>query len=311
MIPDRLRIGTRGSDMALAQTHLVRDRLAAAWPELAEPGRLEIVVINTIADRVLDRPLSAIGGKGLFTKELEQALLDGRIDLAVHSMKDVETWLPDGLEIACILPRDDPREAFLSHKAGRLADLPAGSSLGTSSLRRTAQIREMRPDLRIVPLRGNANTRLRKLAEGECDATLLALCGLQRLGMAELAQEIISTAEILPAVAQGALGIECRSADAAIIELLAPLRCLASTQCVQAERGLLEALDGSCRTPVAVLAQIEQGRLSLNGQLFTPDGLQRWSAMGSGMPADAHGIGFAAGQELRAAAGDLYATLLQ
>ncbi|RDJ26825.1 hydroxymethylbilane synthase [Bosea caraganae] len=311
MIPDRLRIGTRGSDMALAQTHLVRDRLKAAWPELTEPGRIEIVVINTIADRVLDRPLSAIGGKGLFTKELEQALLDGRIDLAVHSMKDVETWLPDGLEIACILPRDDPREAFLSHKAKRLADLPAGSSVGTSSLRRAAQILEMRPDLRIAPLRGNANTRLRKLGEGECDATLLALCGLRRLGMAEIAQEIISTAEMLPSVAQGALGIECRSADSALIDLLTPLRCVTSTQRVQAERALLEALDGSCRTPVAALAEIEHGRLSLSGLLFTPDGLKRWSATGEGAPADAHAIGFAAGQALREAAGDLYASLLQ
>lgn len=311
MIPDRLRIGTRGSDMALAQTHLVRARLQAAWPELAEPGRIEIEVVTTIADKVLDRPLSAIGGKGLFTKELEQALLDGRIDLAVHSMKDVETWLPDGLEIACILPRDDPREAFLSHKAARLADLPAGSSIGTSSLRRAAQILEMRPDLRIAPLRGNANTRMRKLAEGECDATLLALCGLQRLGMADLAQEVIATADMLPSVAQGALGIECRRADAAIIELLAPLRCLQSTQCVAAERGLLEALDGSCRTPIAALAHIENDRLSLTGLLFTPDGSRRWSATGEGAPQDAHAIGFAAGQELRAAAGDLYTFLLQ
>jgi hydroxymethylbilane synthase len=311
MIPDKLRIGTRGSDMALAQTHLVRARLQAAWPELAEPGRLEIEVVTTIADKVLDRPLSAIGGKGLFTKELEQALLEGRIDLAVHSMKDVETWLPDGLEIACILPRDDPREAFLSHKAARLADLPAGSSIGTSSLRRAAQILEMRPDLRIAPLRGNANTRLRKLHDGECDATLLALCGLQRLGMAGLAQEIIATADMLPSVAQGALGIECRSADAAIIDLLAPLRCEPSTQRVAAERGLLEALDGSCRTPVAALARIESGRLSLTGLLFTPDGRRRWSAIGEGAPSDAHAIGFAAGQELRAAAGDLYTSLLQ
>jgi hydroxymethylbilane synthase len=274
MIPDRLRIGTRGSDMALAQTHLVRARLQAAWPELAEPGRIEIEVVTTIADKVLDRPLSAIGGKGLFTKELEQALLDGRIDLAVHSMKDVETWLPDGLEIACILPRDDPREAFLSHKATRLADLPAGSSIGTSSLRRAAQILEMRPDLRIAPLRGNANTRMRKLAEGECDATLLALCGLQRLGMADLAQEIIATADMLPSVAQG-------------------------------------ALDGSCRTPIAALAHIENDRLSLTGLLFTPDGSRRWSTTGEGSPQDAHAIGFAAGQELRAAAGDLYTSLLQ
>ncbi len=311
MFPGTLRIGTRGSDMALAQAGLVRDRLALAWPELAEPGRLEIVVVTTIADRVLDRPLSAIGGKGLFTKELEQALLADRIDLAVHSMKDVETWIPDGLALACILPRDDPREAFLSPHAGSLRELPAGARIGTSSLRRAAQIRESRPDLRIVPLRGNANTRMRKLREGECDATLLALCGLQRLGMAALAQDVIATADMLPAVAQGALGIECRTRDSALIEALAPLSCATSTARIMAERALLEALDGSCRTPVAALAEIADGTLSLSGLLFTPDGTQRWSASRTGSAAEAHRLGLDAGNELRRAAGDIYRAELQ
>ncbi len=194
--------------MALAQTGMVRDRIVAANPGL----ETEIVVVSTVADRILDRPLSEIGGKGLFTKELEQALFADAIDVAVHSMKDVETWLPDGLAIACILERDDPRDAFLTAgTATGFADLPAGSRVGTSSLRRGAQVLMHRPDLRIVPLRGNANTRMRKLEAGECDATLLALAGLQRLGMENVARCVLSVEEMLPAVAQGALGIECRA----------------------------------------------------------------------------------------------------
>ena len=212
--PRPLRIGTRGSPMALRQTELVRDRLLAAHPELAAPGIVEIVTIRTTGDRVQDRPLADIGGKGLFAKEIDEALRDGRVDLAVHSLKDLETWLPDGVEIACILPRDDPRDAFLSSTSASLAALPQGAVVGTASLRRQAQLLRRRPDLRVVPLRGNANTRIRKLEAGEVDATLLALCGLQRIGLAHLATEILPREIMLPAVGQGALAVECRAGDA-------------------------------------------------------------------------------------------------
>jgi hydroxymethylbilane synthase len=297
--------------MALAQTHLVRDRLAAANPALAAPGAMEVVAVTTVADKVLDRPLAEIGGKGLFTKELEQALLERRVDIAVHSMKDVETWLPDGLTIACILPRDDPRDAFLSHRADNLAQLPPGSRVGTSSLRRSAQVLMQRPDLRIVPLRGNANTRIRKLADGECDATLLALAGLQRIGLADQAKDIISTDVMLPAVAQGALGIECRAADAEVRALLAPLASPLTTACISAERAFLAALDGTCRTPVAALATIQNDRLRLRAMLFTPDGKRHWEAKREGAVGDAVAIGDDAGRAVRAEAGDIYQTQLR
>src|SRR5947208_7994279 len=221
--PLPLRIGTRGSPMALVQAGIVRDRLAAAHPDLAADGALEIVVIRTTGDRVQDRPLHEIGGKGLFTKEIEEALITGAIDLAVHSMKDVATWLPPGLEIVCLLPRDAPRDAFLSHKAKTLRELPQGAVLGTASPRRAAQALNLRPDLRIVSIRGNAGTRMRKLAAGECDATLLSLAGLRRIGEEAAIASILSTDEMLPAVAQGAIGIECRADDLATRRRLAPL----------------------------------------------------------------------------------------
>lgn len=289
--------------MALAQTGMVRDRIVAANPGL----ETEIVVVSTVADRILDRPLSEIGGKGLFTKELEQALFADTIDVAVHSMKDVETWLPDGLTIACILERDDPRDAFLTAgTATGLADLPEGARVGTSSLRRGAQVLMHRPDLRIVPLRGNANTRMRKLEAGECDATLLALAGLQRLGMENVARSVLSVEEMLPAVAQGALGIECRAGDDDIRALLAPVACASSTTALKAERGLLAELDGSCRTPIAALARIEGDRISLDGLLFLPDGSRHWAVHRVGAAADADAIGRDAGAELKRAAGDVY-----
>ena len=311
MITSPLRIGTRASPMALAQTHIVRDRLAAANPALAAPGAIEVVPVTTVADKVLDRPLAEIGGKGLFTKELEQALIERRIDIAVHSMKDVETWLPEGLAIACILPRDDPRDAFLSPHAENLAALRPGSRVGTSSLRRSAQVLMHRPDLRIVPLRGNANTRIRKLAAGECDATLLALAGLQRIGLAGEARAIFSLDEMLPAVAQGALGIECRAADADIRALLAPLACPQTTVCIGAERAFLAAIDGTCRTPVAALATIANERLRLRAILFTPDGKNHWQATREGAVADATAIGTDAGRAVRAEAGDVYESQLR
>lgn len=302
MLNRPLRIGTRGSPMALAQTGMVRDRIVAANPGL----ETEIVVVTTVADKVLDRPLSEIGGKGLFTKELEQALFADEVDVAVHSMKDVETWLPDGLVIACILERDDPRDAFLSPHADNLAGLMPGARVGTSSLRRGAQVLMRRPDLKIVPLRGNANTRMRKLEAGECDATLLALAGLERLGLEDMARSVLSTDEMLPAVAQGALGIECRAGDAEVRALLAPIACARTTTAIAAERALLAELDGSCRTPIAALATIAGESLTLDGLLFLPDGSRHWAVHRSGAAADAEAIGREAGAALKAAAGDTY-----
>ncbi len=302
MLNRPLRIGTRGSPMALAQTGMVRDRIVAANPGL----ETELVVVTTVADKILDRPLSEIGGKGLFTKELEQALFAGEVDVAVHSMKDVETWLPEGLTIACILERDDPRDAFLSPHADGLAGLRAGARVGTSSLRRAAQVLMRRPDLQVVPLRGNANTRMRKLESGACDATLLALAGLQRLGLESMARSVLSVEDMLPAVAQGALGIECRADDRPIHALLAPIACARTTTAVAAERALLAELDGSCRTPIAALARIEGETLSLDGLLFLPDGSRHWSVSRQGPAAEAERIGREAGAALKAAAGDTY-----
>jgi hydroxymethylbilane synthase len=294
-----LRIGTRGSPMALRQAALVRERLVAAHPDLAA----EIVTIRTTGDRVQDRRLAEIGGKGLFTKEIEEALFADRIDLAVHSLKDVETWLPEGLEIACVLPRDDPRDAFLSRTAPSFAALPRGARIGTSSLRRQAQLRRRRPDLEVVPMRGNVDTRLRKLAAGEADALVLALCGLERLGVAEQATEILPREVMLPAVGQGALAIECRAGEAWLRSLLEPLHDQDTTACVAAERAMLAALDGTCRTPIAGLAEIESGRLTLEGLLLEPDGDSEIRARTSGDPAQAERLGTELGRELRRRAG--------
>jgi hydroxymethylbilane synthase len=294
-----LRIGTRGSPMALRQAALVRDRLVSARPDLAA----EIITIRTTGDRVQDRRLAEIGGKGLFTKEIEEALFADRIDLAVHSLKDVETWLPKGLEIACVLPRDDPREVFLSPTAPNLAALQKGARVGTSSLRRQAQLLRRRPDLEIVPMRGNVDTRLRKLAAGEVDATVLALCGLERLDKTEHATEILPPEIMLPAVGQGALAIESRVGEAWLRSLLEPLHDQGSAACVTAERAMLAALDGSCRTPIAGLAEIVGGRLILEGLLLMPDGSAEIRAKTRGDLAQAEMLGAELGRELRLRAG--------
>jgi len=289
--------------MALRQAALVRDRLVATHPDLAPPGAVEIVTIRTTGDRVQDRRLAEIGGKGLFTKEIEEALLAGRIDLAVHSLKDVETWLPDGIEIACVLPRDDPRDAFLSAKAPSLSGLPKGASIGTASLRRQAQLLRLRPDLKIVPIRGNVNTRIRKLDAGEVDGLVLALCGLERLGEARLVTEILSPEIMLPAVGQGALAIECRAGDDRLGRLLEPLHDPGSAACVGAERAMLAALDGSCRTPIAALAELDGDRLRLEGLLLKPDGSAEIRARRVGAIVDARGLGTELGGELKRRAG--------
>lgn len=289
--------------MALIQAEMVRDRLVATHRELATPNALEIVIIRTTGDRVQDRPLYEIGGKGLFTKEIEEALIAGAIDLAVHSMKDVATWLPAGLEIACLLPRDDPRDAFLSHKSNTLRALPQGAILGTASPRRAAQVLNLRPDLRVVPIRGNAGTRIAKLAAGECDATLLSLAGLRRIHEEDAIASILSTDEMLPAPAQGAIGIECRADDPRTRRFLAPLHDSEAECRIAAERALLAALDGSCRTPIAALAELHGGTLALRGMVISPDGRQCHRVARSGTASEAAALGTDAGTELRRVAG--------
>jgi hydroxymethylbilane synthase len=303
IFPRPFRIGTRGSPMALRQTALVRDRLVAAHPDLSAAGAVEIVTIRTTGDRVQDRRLAEIGGKGLFTKEIEEALFAGHIDFAVHSLKDVETWLPEGLEIACVLARDDPRDVFLSGKAASLAALQEGARVGTASLRRQAQLLLRRPDLTVVPIRGNVNTRLRKLDDGEIDAIVLALCGLERLGEAGRATEILSPEVMLPAVGQGALAIECRAGDDASQRLLEPLHDPGSAACVVAERAMLAALDGSCRTPIAGLAELAGDQLLLNGLLLKPDGSAEVRARCAGAISEPQRLGTELGGELRRSAG--------
>ena len=302
-----ITLGTRGSPLAIAQTRLVCARLVAAHPMLAEDGALRTSVITTSGDRFTDRPLADIGGKGLFTKEIEEALLDERIDLAVHSMKDVPTWLPEGLEIAAIPEREDPRDVLIARDAGSvtgLADLPAGARVGTGSLRRQAQLLAARPDLRVVPMRGNVGTRLRKVADGAADATLLALAGLSRLGQTVEGMAVLAPDDMLPAVGQGALGIECRSGDERVKALLQPIADPATTAAVRCERALLEALDGSCRTPIAGLAVTDgNGGISLDALAARPDGSACHRLSRSGAVANAAAIGRDAGAVLREAGG--------
>jgi hydroxymethylbilane synthase len=298
-----LRIGTRGSPMALRQTVIVRDRLIAAHPELAEPGAVDIVTIRTTGDRVQDRLLAEIGGKGLFAKEIEEALLAGHVDLAVHSLKDMETWLPDGLVIACVPPRDDPRDAFVSASKASLASLPPGAKVGTASLRRQAQLLRHRPDLSIVPIRGNVNTRLSKLEAGEVDALVLALCGLERLDLSGHATEILPREIMLPAVGQGALAVECRTADETVRRLVEPLHHPISAACVAAERAMLAALDGSCRTPIAGFAETDGNRLTIEGLLLNEDGSKEIRGRFGGGIGDAAQLGAELGEDLKGRAG--------
>jgi hydroxymethylbilane synthase len=302
-----LRLGTRGSPLALAQAAELKARLAKAHAALAASDAVEIVVIKTTGDKVHDRTLAAIGGKGLFTKELEEALLAQSIDLAVHSAKDLPTWLPPGLALVCTLPREDPRDAFFSPRAKSLRDLAKGAVVGTASPRRRAQVLFARPDLRVLPLRGNVETRLSKLQSGAVDATLLAVAGLKRLGLADRITSILATEEMLPAAAQGAIGIETREDDTRVRDYLAALDDPKTAACVAAERALLGALDGSCRTPIAALAEISApGTLSLRAMVIRPDGSAREMTERSGAPADAAALGTDAGEELRRRAGPGY-----
>jgi hydroxymethylbilane synthase len=299
-----IRIGTRGSPLALAQAEMVKAGLGAAHPALAVAGAVEIVVIKTTGDQIQDRALSEIGGKGLFTKEIEEALADGRIDVAVHSMKDVPTQLPEGLEIACLLEREDPRDVLISSKGSSIADLPQGAVIGSASLRRQAQLLALRPDLKVVTLRGNVGTRLNKLAKGDADATLLALAGLKRLGKADVATAILDMTEMLPAVAQGAIGLEIRATDRRMRDLLAPLHHAATAAAVTAERACLAELEGSCRTPIAAYAELmPDGQLHLRALVAKPDGTSLHRDERSGPAADAERLGRDSGRALKSLAG--------
>jgi len=297
----KITIGTRGSPLALWQANHVRDLLSAARDISIEEIGLE--VIKTSGDMIQDKALREFGGKGLFTKEIEDALHEGRIDLAVHSMKDVQTELPSGLTIPCILPREDVRDAFISLKAKSLEELPIGAVVGTSSLRRQAQVQRLRPDLKVVTYRGNVETRLKKLKDGVVDATFLAAAGLKRLGYEEHITALVETDKMLPAVAQGAIGIEIRHDDEEIAKRLALLNNEATNLAVTTERAFLKALDGSCRTPIAGLATLKPDEISFTGMILKPDGSEAHEITVSGKPAQGVELGQKAGQELLARGG--------
>jgi len=292
-----LRIGTRGSPLALVQARTVRTRLAAATG--VNEAAIELVVIRTSGDAIQDRPLAEEGGKGLFTKEIEEALLDGRINLAVHSAKDMPTLLPAGLMLAACLEREDARDVFISRQAQSLAKLPRGATLGTASLRRQAMAKRARGDLRIVPLRGNVETRLRKLADGEVDATILALAGLKRLGLADRATAVIDAMDFLPAVGQGAIGIEARVDDARTRELLARIDHADTSTALACERAFLAELDGSCKTPIGGHATLSGGLLHFHGLIVKPDGSAAHETAIAGSRKDAVTMGADAGRALR------------
>lgn len=297
----QIRLGTRGSPLALAQARTVRAQLAEATG--LDPAAVEICVIKTSGDRIQDRPLAEAGGKGLFTKEIEDALIARDIDLAVHSAKDVPTLLPDGLALAGCLAREDVRDVFISRTASSIAALPAGAVVGTASLRRQAQVKRLRPDLRVVSFRGNVETRLRKIEAGEVDATLLALAGLRRLGLVAVATCILGIDEFLPAVGQGAIAIETRAGDERIRTLLAGINHPPTATALAAERAFLAALDGSCRTPIAGHAVITGSTVRLHGMIIRPDGSEAHEAVREGHIRDAAMLGDDAGRELRAKGG--------
>ena len=297
----KLKIGTRGSPLALYQANETKSRLKAAHG--FEDEDIEIVVITTTGDRIRDRPLSEIGGKGLFTKEIEEALLGNRVDLAVHSAKDMPTVSQPGLALAACLEREDPRDAFISRNAKSLMDLPRGATMGTASLRRQAITMAIRPDLRVVPLRGNVETRLRKLDSGEFDATLLAMAGLKRLGLAEHATHVMSVEEFLPAVAQGAIGLEAREGDKRTRDILARIDHVDTSIAVSCERAFLATLDGSCKSTIAGHATLEGNTLHFRGLIARPDGGAAHDIAGNGHLRDAVQIGEEAGRELKHAAG--------
>ncbi len=296
-----LRIGTRGSPLALAQAYETRTRLSDAFglPQDA----FAIVVIKTTGDAIIDRPLKEIGGKGLFTREIEQQLLSGEIDIAVHSMKDMPVLQPEGLTLDCYLPREDVRDAFISPDYSAIADLPQGTVVGTSSLRRRAQLLCRRPDLEVVEFRGNLQTRLKKLSDGVASATFLATAGLNRLGMSDVPQTPISPDEMLPAVAQGAIGIERRLNDTSAADMLAAIHDTPTGQRLAAERAFLATLDGSCETPIAGLAELNGESLHLRGEILRPDGSAVFTGERTGAIADGADMGIDLAKDLLSKAG--------
>lgn len=290
-----LRIGTRGSPLALWQAHHVRDRLRAAFPEL----EIQLIEIQTVGDAVRDVPLSQLGGTGIFTKAIQDALLDGRADVAVHSLKDLPTVTPASLRLAAVPERAPTGDAFLSKKHASFRDLPAGAVVGSSSLRRRAQLLHRRPDLRLVDIRGNVDTRIRKLTESDLDATILAHAGLLRLGLANEITEILDPAWMLPAVGQGALGLECRADDARTRDYLQKLNDPATHASVLAERAMLRGLEGGCQVPIGAAATLRDGILMLRGVVLPPDGRHRIEGSIAGSPQEAESLGATLAEQLR------------
>ncbi len=303
-----LRIGTRGSRLALWQANSVRDALIAAHG--FDPAEIEVVAIRTSGDRIQDRTLSEAGGKGLFTKEIEAALVSGAVDLAVHSAKDMETVLPAGLVIGACLERDDVRDALIARNAGNLDALPRGARIGTASLRREALVRRARPDVEIALLRGNVPTRLKRVEAGEFDATLLAAAGLRRLGLEDHASAYLPLEMFPPACGQGTVAVECREGDSRARELLAGIDHHETSIALACERGFLAALDGTCRTPIAGHARVTGGEVAFSGIVLSQDGRDFYEASCSGGAADAAAVGRAAGEEIRRRAPASFLTAL-
>jgi len=307
-----LRIGTRGSPLAMAQAYETRRRLQEEFEELNEDGAIEICVLKTQGDMILDKSLMELGGKGLFTKELDVALLGNEVDICVHSMKDVPTWLPDGTVLPCNLPREATNDAFI-YKDGSvktIEELPDNSVIGTASLRRQSQLMAKNPTLKCVNFRGNVQTRLRKLDDGVVDATLLAIAGLKRMDMDGCATSVLEWDEMLPAVAQGAIGIQCRSGDERALKYLDALNHPDTKVCVDCERAFLEALDGNCKTPIAGQAKVVDGKIEFRGLIAMPDGSKKFETSSSGEIADAKKIGLEAGAKLKAEAGDEFFAMM-
>jgi hydroxymethylbilane synthase len=294
--PSWLKLGTRGSPLALVQAEEVRQRLAAAHRRSV--GDIALVVVRTSGDLIQDRALAEAGGKGLFTKELDAALIEGRIDFAVHSAKDLPTRLPDAIAIGGYLPREDARDAFIGHSARHLSELPHGVPFGSASLRRQAQVKRLRPDLEVVLLRGNVETRLSRVEGGEIAGTLLALAGLKRLGLAQRVTSILDMTEFLPAVGQGAIAVTLRTGDLTTAVALEPIFDREAGIALAAERAFLTILDGSCRTPIAGHATVAQGRVQLRGMVLRPDGSQAHDVTAGGPQGDAERLGAEAGREI-------------
>lgn len=305
-----ITIGTRGSPLALAQAYLTKQLLEDSFPELKVDGAVEIAKIMTKGDSILNQALSEIGGKGLFTKELDVALMDKEVDICVHSMKDVPTWLPEGTVLPCNLEREETNDVFICKNYAKLEDLPNGSVVGSASLRRQAQLMAKNPTLKVVNFRGNVQTRLKKIENEVVDATMLALAGLKRLNMDDVIEEnqIITWDEMLPAVAQGAIGIQCRSDDEVSLKYIKGLNHEPTKQCVDCERAFLAELDGNCRTPIAGQAKIIDGQIEFRGLISMPDGTDMIRVERKGAVADALLIGTEAAKEVKAIAGDKFAT---